>query len=41
MFIDNRLLPTDGNDNVEHLLVISIFMAIGLFHFFVGRVVWY
>jgi hypothetical protein len=41
MFIDNQLLPTDGNDNVEHLLEISIFMAIGLFHFFVGRVVWY
>eukprot|EP00435_Cladocopium_sp_Y103_P037908 s1893_g10.t1 len=41
MFIDNRLLPTDGNDNVEHLLEISIFMAIGLFHFFVGREVWY
>lgn len=41
MFIDNRLLPSDGNDNVEHLLEISIFMAIGLFHFFVGRVVWY
>lgn len=41
MFIDNRLLPADGNDNVEHLLEISIFMAIGLFHFFVGRVVWY
>ncbi|CAE7469296.1 unnamed protein product [Symbiodinium pilosum] len=41
MFIDNRLLPMDGNDNVEHLLEISIFMLIGLFHIFVGRIVWY
>lgn len=41
MFIDNRLVPADGNDNLEHLLEISIFMAIGLFHYFVGRVVWY
>ncbi|CAJ1334776.1 unnamed protein product [Effrenium voratum] len=41
MFIDNRIFPRDGNDNVEHLLEISIFMVIGVFHIFVGRAVWY
>ena len=41
MFIDNRLVPTDGNENVEHLLEISLFMVIGLFNFYVGRAVWY
>ena len=41
MFIDNRVVPMDGNDNVEHLLEISLFMILGLIHIFVGRAVWF
>lgn len=41
MFIDNRIFPMDGNDNVEHILEISVFLVIGLFHLFVGHIVWY
>eukprot|EP00439_Symbiodinium_sp_Y106_P052939 s1021_g7.t1 len=37
MFVDNRIFPADGNDNLEHLLEISIFMVLGLTHCFVGR----
>lgn len=41
MFIDDRVFPMDGNDNVEHLLEISLFMILGLIHTFVGRAVWF
>eukprot|EP00439_Symbiodinium_sp_Y106_P023801 s125_g2.t3 len=30
MFFDNRITPTYGNENVEHLLEISLFMVLGL-----------
>lgn len=41
MFVDNRILPADGNDNLEHLLEISVFMVLGLTNCFVGTKVWF
>ncbi|CAE7600035.1 unnamed protein product, partial [Symbiodinium sp. KB8] len=37
MFFDNRITPTYGNENAEHLLEISLFMVLGLGHCLVGR----
>ncbi|CAE7904878.1 unnamed protein product [Symbiodinium microadriaticum] len=41
MFVDNRILPADGNDNLEHLLEISVFMVLGLTNCLVGTKVWF